>query len=447
MNLEEEVLKRVMPGSEEEARLQAISYELIDKLNRKIADSKWDATPVLVGSVAKGTHLRGAELDIFVTFDPSLPRSELERRGLELGKVLSRRSKRYAEHPYTHGYYKRQETEIVPCYRITKAAQKLSAVDRTPLHARFVAEKLTTEQRDQVRLLKAFAEGIGVYGAEAKVQGFSGYLCELLVLKFGSFRAVLENAKNWKTGEVLELEGKSTRQFSDPLVFIDPVDPNRNVASALSVEKFAIFVYAAGEYLRSPRIEFFFPRRRKSISASAAARLLAKRGTVLLILALDRPKLTDDVLYPQMRKGLRSLVDLLDRYGFSILRGSFATTEDEVLYLLEFETYTLPRVEKHYGPPVSVRNSKDFLKKWTEHGKSLSGPYIEGYRWVVEVERQYTDASQLLREGLRRATLGKHLDRQVRKGLRILIGRVALKTRYAEAITAFLQPRFPWETL
>ena len=32
-------------------------------------------------------------------------------------------------------------------------------------------------------------QGIGVYGAEIKVGGFSGYLCELLVMKYGGFHA------------------------------------------------------------------------------------------------------------------------------------------------------------------------------------------------------------------------------------------------------------------
>jgi tRNA nucleotidyltransferase (CCA-adding enzyme) len=35
-------------------------------------------------------------------------------------------------------------------------------------------------------------KGTGVYGAEAKVEGFSGYLTELLVINYGSFPKALE---------------------------------------------------------------------------------------------------------------------------------------------------------------------------------------------------------------------------------------------------------------
>jgi tRNA nucleotidyltransferase (CCA-adding enzyme) len=44
----------------------------------------------------------------------------------------------------------------------------------------------------EVRLLKKFMKGTGVYGAEIKIGGFSGYLCELLILKYRSFAQTIE---------------------------------------------------------------------------------------------------------------------------------------------------------------------------------------------------------------------------------------------------------------
>src|SRR5439155_1489825 len=79
------------------------------------------AKPLLVGSVAKGVHLTGTEIDIFVAFPPDTPREFLEREGLALGDVLERPVRMYAEHPYTRGWYDGFEVEVVPCYRITDA--------------------------------------------------------------------------------------------------------------------------------------------------------------------------------------------------------------------------------------------------------------------------------------------------------------------------------------
>src|SRR5438094_723644 len=181
----------------------------------------------VAGSVAKGTHLTGTEIDVFVACPPDLPRADLEERGLALGKILEKGTHRYAEHPYTRGWYGGFEVEIVPCYRITDATQRMSAVDRTPLHVDYVLGRVKEGQTDEIRLLKAWAEGIGVYGAEAKILGFSGYLCELLVLKNGTFRGVLEASLSWRPGIVLELDRAPARTFPEPLTLVDHVYPNR----------------------------------------------------------------------------------------------------------------------------------------------------------------------------------------------------------------------------
>src|SRR3989441_716281 len=258
--VEARVLKKILPTEEEEVRLHEVVHELKERLSERIAARRLDANPILVGSVAKGVHLHEPEIDMFVAFPPDLPRERLETEGLAMGDILERPVRMYAEHPYTRGWYNGFEVEIVPCYRITDATQRLSAVDRTPLHVDYVLGHLQENQATEVRLLKAFAGGIGVYGAEAKIRGFSGYLCELLVLKYGTFRGVLEAAKTWHPGTKVEFETPAGRAFNEPFVVVDPVDGNRNVASAGSAERLATLVHAALEYLAKPSDRVFFPR-------------------------------------------------------------------------------------------------------------------------------------------------------------------------------------------
>ena len=52
--------------------------------------------------------------------------------------------------------------------------------------------------RDEVRVLKKFMKGIDTYGAEIKVGGFSGMLCETLILNYGSFEDTIKSASDWK---------------------------------------------------------------------------------------------------------------------------------------------------------------------------------------------------------------------------------------------------------
>ncbi|MCI4371605.1 MAG: CCA tRNA nucleotidyltransferase, partial [Thermoplasmata archaeon] len=397
MSVEEKVLARIRPSPEEEAQIARVVRELVDRLTSILKERNWTAKPFLAGSVAKGTHLTGTEIDIFVAFPPDLPRADLETRGLALGTILEKGAHLYAEHPYTRGWYGGFEVEIVPCYRITDATQRMSAVDRTPLHVDYVLGRITDGQTDEIRLLKAWAEGIGAYGAEAKVLGFSGYLCELLVLKYGSFRGVLEAGLSWRPKMVLELDRPAGRTFDEPFAVVDPVDPNRNVASAVSVEQLATFVHAAREYLQAPGERFFFPRPLKALSIPKLRALAKKRGGDLLAIHLPAPAVTEDVLYPQLRKAHRAFLDLLHRNAFQVFDSRFDVAGKEAVFLFELGVGVLPRVSRHEGPPVWVKNAQDFLDKWHRSPRTIAGPFIQGERWAVDVARDATTAPALVR--------------------------------------------------
>ena len=445
MSLEETVLARIRPTPQEERALEAMVRDLLGEVQRVLRARGWEAKPFISGSVAKGTHLTGADVDLFVAFPPELPRAELEARGLALGEVLERGVHMYAEHPYTRGFFHGVQVEIVPCYRITDASQRMSAVDRTPLHVDYVLGHLNGGQGDQIRLLKAWSEGVGLYGAEAKVRGFSGYLCELLVLRYGSFRGVLEGCLAWRRGTVLELDRPAARPFDEPLVLVDPVDPNRNVASAVSLEQMATFVHAAREYLREPRESFFFPKPLKTLSLPRLRALARKRGGMLLAVSLRAPAVTDDILWPQLRKAHRAFRDLFAREGFIVHDSRFDVGEQEGLFVFEFDTASLPRALRHEGPPVWVKNAKEFQEKWHESPRTLSGPFIVGDRWAADVAREHTDAASLVRAAWPSLSLGKDLEKSSRHSLRVYAGPASVRASTAAAWTRLFDRRCPWE--
>jgi tRNA nucleotidyltransferase (CCA-adding enzyme) len=443
--VEEEVLRRIVPSEEEERRLRAVVEEVISRVRKRLEALAIDAVPVLAGSVAKGTHLTHTEIDVFVAFPPDTPRKELEELGLEVGAFLEDRRRMYAEHPYTRGRWGGFDVEVVPCYRLVRGDQQLSAVDRTPLHTEYVRSHLPDDRRDDVRLLKAFADGIGVYGAEARVQGFSGYLCELLVVKHGTFRAVLEAAAGWRAGLVLELDTPAAKAFDDPLVLVDPVDGGRNVASAVSETQLARFVHAAREFLREPRLAFFFPPPVEPLPVAELKRLRRERGTDLLGVLLPLPNVTEDILYPQLRKALKAMEEVCRRHDFRVANGAYAVVDGDALFLLEFEVFRLPLAQKHPGPPVWVKNADDFRRKWEHSKRTLAGPYIEAGRWVVDVRRPHRTARDLLEGRMGRLSLGKNLDAAARKDVRFLLNDALIRPAYRTALTEFLTKGFPWE--
>ena len=255
------VLKKITPTPEEKRQIADIVKSLKNKVMSEIKKTKIPITIELVGSIAKDTFIQtSVDIDLFLLFPPAVPRETLEEKGLAIGRaILEKQEECFAEHPYVRGLFKDYKTELVPCYKIENASQKLSAVDRTPLHTRYIAEHLKESQKKDVRLFKQFLKGVGCYGAEAEIEGFSGYLCEIIVLKYGTFQQLIEQVQQWTYGTKLTLKEGVYPDFTTPLTFIDPVDPERNVASAVSNEKFNLLIKACEEYQKNPRLTFFFP--------------------------------------------------------------------------------------------------------------------------------------------------------------------------------------------
>ena len=445
MNVEQAVLRRIVPSEEEEKRLRVAVSSVVGMVTKAIKRLKLRAEPVLVGSVAKGTYLTHPDFDVFVAFPPETTREDLEHQGLQIGRFLKNKKKMWAEHPYTRGTHMGFDVEIVPCYAIVSPDQKMSAVDRTPFHNKYVLGKIKPEQRDQVRLLKAFMKGIGVYGAEAKVQGFSGYLVELLVLKYGSFQDVLIAVTNWQAGNVIALDMLPARIFDEPLIVVDPVDPNRNVASAVSKQQMAVFVHAAREYLKKPRIEFFFPKPPPKPSRKKIMELLRERGTHLMVVTAAVPKVTDDVLYPQIRKALKAIEDVLIRHGFTFVHSAFKVIGGRALFMFEMEVFELPNAKKHTGPPIWVKNALDFQVKWEDSREALSEPYIEDGQWFVDIKRGHATAADLVKAKHRELSLGKDLDKSAGRSLQVFVDQTAFKPSNLGVIHEFMDRSFPWE--
>lgn len=440
MSIEEQVLGRISPDKEYRSFIEGIVDDLLKKMRSEAESMGLEIEIILVGSVAKDTYVLSPDIDIFMLFPQQLPRDTFVKNGLELGKRVIDGQEKYAEHPYIHGEIQGIGIDLVPCYKLEDISGIKSAVDRTPFHLEFVKKNLKPEQRNEVRLLKQFMKGVGVYGAEAKVEGFSGYLTELLIIKYGDFRSVLDNALKWTNGTTLWLEGKGRTKFKSHMVFYDPVDLKRNVASALSIDSYALFIQASKEYLEEERIEFFFPRERNPLSMSEMEDMIASRGTSIVIASFDRPDIIDDNLYPQIRKTQEGLLSLLREGDFVIIDSNFQAG-DRIFFVFELEDDVLPRCRRHVGPPVWMSHSERFLDKWDNSG--LSPPFIDEGRWIVLAEREFTNAVDLLVIEAGKAAVGS--DFKQMKGYQVIGGNEVFAPGMEPVLTALMDKRMNWE--
>lgn len=409
-----QVLERITPSKSEEKALYELTVRIIDKIDRAADEMSIDVHGLLVGSAARNTWTVGEkDVDVFITFPEEISREELESLGLQIAKkVATNYEERYAEHPYIRALYDDHIVDIVPCFRVSDPSSIKSAVDRTPFHNKYLRTRIKGLE-DQVRLLKQFMNGIGVYGSELRTKGFSGYLCELLVIKYGSFLGVLESASAWRRGVVIDLKDHGTLQHEDPLVIIDPVDPSRNVAAAVSLDNFYIFIDASREFMEKPSINFFFPPPIGPFTDDEIAKEIQARQTDLFAIVFQTPNVVEDILYPQLYKTVRSVEELLHRNDFRVFRSDVWSGAQSVI-LLEMEVAKLPNIKKHVGPPVeSSVNSEKFKAKYARS-------YIKDGRYVAEVPREYTKVKDLLLSQLHTCGLGKNVSESIGNGYKVL---------------------------
>ncbi len=374
--IKKRMLKQIKPSDDEMRDLFHFSETL--KQTAKSYVAKYGGEPVICGSTGKNTHLSGDhDIDLFIVF----PRGEELKEKIEVFKEIVEDlggswEVSYAEHPYLRAEIGKYRVDIVPCHKMKMGEKISSSVDRSPLHLEFVLNNLTDDMKDDVRLLKHFLKSNSLYGSDLKTSSLSGYVLEVMVHHLGSFEKVMDFFSRMRYGDTI---GSPKKRFYDPLVVVDPVDPWRNTASALSLENFLRIREVAKMFLETGSWKF------KPVP-------IPRKTTEFLFIKFDRPDIIDDTLWPQMRKMARRIVKHLEAedintYGWFVHAGRECTIGIEVQKFSE--------VMKIVGPPVSKKeNCRKFIEK---HRKC----WVESSRIVCLEERKEKNYEDLLRRVLK----------------------------------------------
>jgi tRNA nucleotidyltransferase (CCA-adding enzyme) len=326
-----QVLSDFKPSKKE---IDDIKFAVNEMMGRLMKQTPKDVEILLAGSVARGTQIKGnSDIDIFLLFPRHLKDTAIEKKGLEIGKKVVNPKKnesyvvKYAEHPYTRLFLKdlNVNVDIVPAYKIENARDRGTAVDRTQLHNEFINANLNEKQRDDVRILKAFLKSHKVYGAEARTEGFSGYLCELLVYNYGSFLNVITGMANIKLPLIITNSKSKTQPeaslllklFGKNFIVVDPTDSERNVAANVSEESLFRFVLISRLLLRFPEKKIFYGEGFSDVySEKKLTGIREALGTNLYVLNFEVPEIADDILWQQLKKIKIRLHDKLKENGF-----------------------------------------------------------------------------------------------------------------------------------
>ena len=337
----EEALKQVEPRLEEKEKL----LNLKDKILKEIKDLKLsNFEPKVVGSIAKGTFLEGTDIDIFLVFKKG---TDLKKEGLDVArKILPNGKELYAQHPYLRGEIENIGIDLVPCFAIDNSNESISAVDRTPFHTDWVISHITGLE-NEVRLAKQFLKAIGAYGANSAIGGFSGYLVEILCIKYGGFLNLVKEIAQWRPPVIINEMNEAP---NSPIMICDPVDDKRNVAAGVTLKGLGTAILASKSFIDKPSMNFFFPEYKER----------EFQGNITSII-LSLPKGNEETIMPWLQKQGRKIYRALK--DFEPIAWNVNMKEKGYI-VIETGIRTLPEIIAHKGPAPWENGAIEFLKKY-----------------------------------------------------------------------------------
>ena len=435
----EEALKEITPTSQELTLINEIVDRLKDLLEKKANELNIKYTQIEPqGSTGiKQTQLRDDfDIDLFVGLNYDLYKHNYE--GLSKNKFKKASKKDflnlcngwiiksltpkefqnprllYAEHPYVTVDYIAENVKLkvdIVLYfdldlEIIKKDGPKTAVDRSPWHGRFVRANLTDEQKNDVRLLKQFFKACHSYGDKSAVGkvGFIGYSAELLVYYFSSLQEVFKNFNNLKEYP-LDYYNRSKKDLekvihfqNDYLIITDPVDMNRNVASAISEKAYLYCNQRVKDFLSNPSIDFFKIQQIPEADVSNKEDLILSK-----IFILEFKAKSPEIHYTIHRDKLYSLGESIKANGEKEF--SHAKRFENIIFEVYFEDkineYNLalfcekPSISDTYirkGPPANDKFHVNQFKKKNPN-------YLEKNGYLcVETKREFDEFLPFLKD-------------------------------------------------
>ena len=396
-----------IPNNTQRKKVDKIANQVFSLVNKEAKKQKAVVSVHFGGSYAKETWTpEKIDIDIFVKFKKTTSEKNFEKVGKKIGFDSLKKFKpyvRYSEHPFVEANIDDVGVNVVPCYDVKKGEWK-SAADRSTFHTEFMSEKLTGLMKDDIRVLKCFLEKNSMYGAEIAKQGFSGYVCEVLVYYLGSFEKVLKKIAKLQNNEMI---GESPRKFESPMVLIDPIDRNRNLGAAISIENVTNFILIARNFLKKNSVSYFKEKSKLSVPKEFAKNML--------VINFKYKKRSDDIIYGQIKRAANSIESQMNKEGFNVLRNdSLAYDENNASLIFLLESIIISKNEIRTGPEVF---SSEFSSKFINiNSKKSKLMWTDKYGKLQSLQtRRYENAKSFLNDLIK-----NHIGESgIPKGLRV----------------------------
>ncbi len=440
-NILNNILRKITPTHQEIVLIDGITKELKKLLDLKAKELSIKYTKIEPqGSTGiKQTQLKNDfDIDLFLGLDyneysykyeglsKNKLKKELKKDFLKLCNkwiIPSLTSKEfyyprllYAEHPYVTVDYLLDDTKIkidIVLYfdlnlEFINQNGPITAVDRSPLHGRFIKDELNQKQKNEVRILKQIFKSCYSYGDKSPVGkiGFIGYSAELLIYYFTDLANLLNNFQDLEKTPLdyfkrSEDELRKIAHFQDDhLIIIDPVDKNRNVASAISEKAFKYCNHKISEFMKKPNQEFFEINPIPEVDLSRGEDSILSKIFILELINTD-----DKIHYTVNRDKLYSLGENIksngeiefshaERFGKIVFEVYFEDGKNEYNIAVYCEKPQISPTYNRRGPPIIENYHVDNFKRKNPLWFEKSG-YV-----FVEVIRKYKEFSNFLKDSI-----------------------------------------------
>ena len=241
-----------------------------------------------------------------------------------------------------------------------------------------------------------------------------------VIVGIGDFESALAAVSKWKLPIALGFDKHDYSRFQEQMIFIDPVDSERNVAAAVSQTNLEKFVMKAREFLKKPSEDYFFPKKKEIDFKKAIG------GKNLIMLVFDYPKtIIEEIVWSQLEKLASTLKTQLELADFRVDKVKHWTDEkSKCAVTIELEEMEISEKRKHAGPPVSLaKNAEEFKKR-------NKGAWVEGDRLFAWKEREFTSAAKMLPSLLKKDFVPSYLEKPVKKA-KILVNEKTVSEKEA----------------
>ena len=361
-----EMRKTLRPSLEQRRAIKKEVEDIRARLKKTVGKQ---GTIKLGGSLAKDTGLAGkrTDIDIYICYRNKYDSREMSAH---LQKALRKAFPAVKKLRGSRDYFQLKKNkvtiEFVPLKSIGKAEQADNITDVSPLHTKWVKKQLTAEQKDDVRLLKEFCQAHSIYGAESYIRGLSGYVCEILIQYYGSFlkciRAItkkdslfIDTERHYKSRVQAQRE-MNVAKLRGPMLVVDPVQKERNAASAVNEQSFKLLKKAAKAFLRKPSQHYFVVKEKSIASLKKVA-----KGKQRIVMKAKLNSQKKDIAAAKALKAMLYLEKKLKKESFAVKVDWYCNGEAVIWF--EADDKKLPAYEIRKGPHVAMKKHATTFRK------------------------------------------------------------------------------------